>query len=1424
VKIRFWFWGVLVTCGLFGLVLLGLLTPTGQSHVVRPLVTRLLSDPEQGLAVSFADVTLAWWRPELTIHDVKIEFQGAPIEVRSLHWKGWEWAPDENEKLKLGVLALEGVSLDLTNLAPATDAEDSAPLSTELLPSLSLEHLRLNDFQLAFDGYTCVWSELLVEDIHHESGAPLQAQLSWQGLTVSGPEALWTGALPIDVLQTGLHAAGTDWQLTELDMQVLGLIWDGDLLFSTSSESLSATGMFHLSPTQAMRSLQQSKMMAMDSLWREWQGHAALQNTWSGSVQMDWNLNSGSGQASIQDARGPLNMAIDSASWQWPEHLGEASFVVSKKDWMPLVGQTGFEVPFATAEVIASTSPAASRLVVRGMAENPAEISLDIDHPEGWTSDSRNFHLSTDVRNLPISSWISAEAGGLSRARIDAAIDVRFDSLALVAQGGMQAKVDGQIEHAVTFAARAPSIENVGIAAGWKAMANITIESDEFPLNAEGSWEKTGDQGWLALVDFDFRGIRPFPASQLPIFGQASAKIGHIKRTSAGAANGRWEGELAMRNINIMTDDRPIRLDRFDLFGHWNNREIQGEWASDWGHGEWRGDGRVDRWMAWAASEEHRTDEQPVPQAQIDLVLTRWRPLAVLLDLPLDISPGTRWTWSSDGLADAFESTLSSQQIRWAEWQVDNLFLNLDGNRKELFMTAALDSIRGDSRKYASDLNLDVHADSVWTVDLNWLGLTEEPSSIRMQISEPSPGQFEAELYALDFPAYGIPLSLKAPFPRLAYNVQSGMANIPALAFSTAAGELLINPVSIAPDALDLRLAWSEPNLPVLVGAPWFPDDLGASGPFVAQVEACGSMANPEVAARLLVADWASPAGPLEQVEIVYNGGLDAGSFLLDVQDEGQTVLGLHGQHLPGGDLSALLSFKALPADWLNPVLASGTIDLDGPLSGHLDLSGSVEAPKISGNIQADDVHATIGYLGTALIVAGHIDIGEDFIAFDNFELRDPQGHRARAIGTILHTDYADWNFDISLDMSQEPFALMDLSRTDNDLFFGKAIVTGWGNVSGSDQDLRIEADLATASGTTFALPMDRISTPTYAEFIQFKSATSPAERITKPDEELAQIRLKLGLDVREDAEARIIFNEALGDEIVGRTKGHLDLTINDFERFEMSGALEVVEGHYNLALSGLVQKRFDIDPGGTITWIRDPYGAEMNLVARHTVRTSLDNLLAGTTDLPGRMPVDLRLDLKGALLRPDISFEVELPRANPQLQAMVDNALFDEDEKNRQAISLLALGQFISQDPNVPLIADVSLTEQSTALLTAQLGNWLSSLSKGVDVGLNYGSNNLGEQEVAVALSTQFLDDRLHIEGEARGTTPGIAVSQADVQLQDLRVAYDITEDGRVQISGYRETAPGWNGLDGSTTMGIGIRFREQFDEWRELFRRKNP
>lgn len=1407
------------------LVLAGLLTPAGQTHVVRPILTRVLSDLEQGLTVSVGEVSLAWWRPELTVKEVRVIWQGVPIEVQSLHWRGWEWSPDEDDRLRLGVVVVDGVSLNLTDWEPIETDNPDPPISTELLPYLGWAHLRLDNFRLQMDDYAFTWSRLAIEDFSHTSANGLEAELAWQGLQATGPEEMWQGSLPIERLSARLKASGTDWTLPTLSLQALGIAWDGQIQYAAATEFLEADGELEWPPPATIDAFAQRHFLEMDSLWESLGHQIFLQSTITGAVHAEWDLHENSGHAAIHHATGPLNIRLDSASWHWPENEGEVHFVAKQQDWLPILGTTGLEIPFETAHVDAHTGPSNSHVLIRGANQRPAQVSLLLEHPRGWNLDAPDFLAFIEVQNLPLKPWMRSDFDGLSEGEMDANMNLSLNADGLAANGVVAAEVNNEPRHVLSFEANAGGLENGALPNGWTTRATVNVESPLFPLAAEGSWAKASDDGWQAVVDFDFQGFRPFLASDLPIFGTARAQMQRIQRNAAGGAGGRWEGDLALRNINILTAERPIRLDRFDLFGFWNGREIQGEWASDWGHGEWRGDGRMANWLAWLESEEHRTTGRPVPQASVDLVLSRWRPIAALLDLPMDMAPGTRLTWRSDGFSDDFESTVSSAYIRWDQWHANQLFLNLDGNREELFVTAALDSIWDSERKYASDLNVDIHADSVWTLDVNWLGLTEEPSSIRLQISEEEIGVFEADLYALDFPVYGIPISLEAPYPRLAYNANDGEASIPAMAFSTSAGELRLNPLATAPDDLDIRLEWTEPQIPTLAGAPWFPDNLGTTGPFAFQLDACGSMTNPEVSARLVMADWASPAGPLQQVELVYNGGLTEGSFLLDVQDEDQTVLALHGQHRPEGDVSALLSFKALPADWLNPVLASGTIDLQGPLSGHLDLSGSINTPRIAGRIRADEVLANIGYLGTALTIDGNIDIGEDFIAFDNFQLRDPQGHNARAIGTILHTDYADWNFDVSLDMSEEPFALMNLSRTDNDLFFGKAFVTGWGNISGSDADLRIEADLATASGTTFALPMDRISTPTYADFIQFKSPASEAEALDKPKEELASIRLKLGLDVGEDAEARIIFNEALGDEIVGRTKGHLDLTINDFERFEMSGALEVVQGHYNLALSGLVQKRFDVDPGGTITWIRDPYGAEMNLVARHTVRTSLDNLLAGTTDLPGRMPVDLRLDLQGALLRPDISFDVELPRANPQLQAMVDNALFDEDEKNRQAISLLALGQFISQDPNVPLISDVSLTEQSTALLTAQLGNWLSSLAKGVDVGLNYGANNLsGEQEVAVALSTQFLDDRLHIEGEARGTTPGAAVSQADVQLQDLRVAYDITEDGRVQISGYRETAPGWNGLDGSTTMGIGIRFREQFDAWSELFHRKKP
>ncbi|MDE0979970.1 MAG: translocation/assembly module TamB domain-containing protein, partial [Flavobacteriales bacterium] len=358
---------------------------------------------------------------------------------------------------------------------------------------------------------------------------------------------------------------------------------------------------------------------------------------------------------------------------------------------------------------------------------------------------------------------------------------------------------------------------------------------------------------------------------------------------------------------------------------------------------------------------------------------------------------------------------------------------------------------------------------------------------------------------------------------------------------------------------------------------------------------------------------------------------------------------------------------------------------------------------------------------------------------------------------------------------------------------------------------------LKTASGTRFALPLDGASDASYASFIHFNkplTASEDAQRVT-PD--LSRFRVDLNIEVTEDAVARIIFDESVGDEIMGVTTGDLAIKINDFEQINMNGQLEVVKGSYFFTLQNLINKQFDIEPGGTISWFGDPYEAEINLNTLYAVRTNLEGLLPDEDNLPGRIPVNLNLELQGALMRPNIGFSIDLPEASPQLKTLVEGALINEEELNRQALSLLVLNQFLSPDPITSGIGGENMQDKSTAFIASQLGHWISQISPDMDIGFDYATDpTRGEQALAVALSTRLLDDRLHVEG-AIGTDQLREISTQNVQLQDMTLSYDLDENGNFQVTGHTRQNPEWSSPDGATTQGVGLRFQREFNTWGE-------
>jgi hypothetical protein len=168
----------------------------------------------------------------------------------------------------------------------------------------------------------------------------------------------------------------------------------------------------------------------------------------------------------------------------------------------------------------------------------------------------------------------------------------------------------------------------------------------------------------------------------------------------------------------------------------------------------------------------------------------------------------------------------------------------------------------------------------------------------------------------------------------------------------------------------------------------------------------------------------------------------------------------------------------------------------------------------------------------------------------------------------------------------------------------------------------------------------------------------------------------------------------------------------------------------------------------------------------------------------------------------------------------------------NRQIFALLIGNSFISTG-STPA-SGISESSGSTGtmamaattyeMLSNQLSNWLSQISNDFNVGLVYrpgsGSKDINPQELEVALSTQLLNNKvlLNTNLDVRGNSTN--TSNTNQITGDFDAEVKITEKIRFKVfNRYNELN---NEVKGPYTQGIGILFKQEFDKFTDLFKKK--
>lgn len=527
-----------------------------------------------------------------------------------------------------------------------------------------------------------------------------------------------------------------------------------------------------------------------------------------------------------------------------------------------------------------------------------------------------------------------------------------------------------------------------------------------------------------------------------------------------------------------------------------------------------------------------------------------------------------------------------------------------------------------------------------------------------------------------------------------------------------------------------------------------------------------------------------------------------------------------------------VLDLDTTEAKTFQPFLVGLVSQLEGNATARVRVFGPLSDPQLEGKVGVHKGGFLLDYLNTYYrFHAPAIAVNTTRVDLGSFDIFDNQNGRGKVSGFITHDFLSDFHFNINCRNLQRMMVL-NTNEKQNDYYYGTAIMTGSAKFTGTVDQLKIDVKGKTDKGSVLFIPMENYYGTSELEFIRFVNEDEGYEGSTYQD--LSGIEMNFDLDINPNAEIQLIFDSRLGDIIRARGNSEMNMRITSAGDFKMYGIYEIVEGDYLFTAVDLINKKYIIQKGGTITWDGDPLAAMLNLQANYKVQASTENLVAGLVpneDLSvyrQKVPVEAIMKLRGVLTSPEIRFGIKIPDMSSLTAGsggsvntnVLSNVLRrienDQEEMTRQVFSLLVANMFMrpsinqSLDPGVGTDIQSGLLSSSVGeLLSNQITNWLNEVDPRWNLGVNFvpGSNS---SDLIVNLGRKFFNDKIEIQTSFGTQSTANRVNFSYNIKPNLRINV-INSTGTLNTTGTNTGITDRN--RNINTQRVGLYYRIQFD-----------
>ncbi|WP_367390455.1 translocation/assembly module TamB domain-containing protein [Lewinella sp. LCG006] len=552
--------------------------------------------------------------------------------------------------------------------------------------------------------------------------------------------------------------------------------------------------------------------------------------------------------------------------------------------------------------------------------------------------------------------------------------------------------------------------------------------------------------------------------------------------------------------------------------------------------------------------------------------------------------------------------------------------------------------------------------------------------------------------------------------------------------------------------------------------------------------------------------------------------------------------LSVRGTYREGGVLDLQLAMKQLQVASVEPFSLGYLKNAEGYLEGNLAVTGTINEPRIDGQVSFQDAALAISLLGSRYRLDDQtIRFNGKTMLFEQFTLLDENNNNATLDGRVIVNSLEDIQLD--LQARTKDFLAVNSTEKDNDLFYGYLRVDAEVSITGTAAEPRlvVAAAPSSESNLTYAYSTgDQARLETTQGVIKFAETYEWEEIIANEQRDTltksgSGAYLETNLQINEKLRIRVIIDPITQQEFSGRGNGTMTFIQYPTGQQQLTGQIRMAGGAYDMVLEGLQTYTFDLQAGSEVIFTGNPFNPQFDLTITNTVKVSplplVSSVTSGVADqtaLRQRQTFLVALDLKGDLQGMDINADILYPEdiyGNQNLDAVKDALSQLRSDQSRvylTAIMLITFKSFVipkldvGGNPQENIVNGVAgaVGDALSQLVNSQLG--FVDFNLGVE---NY-ETSTGEQNYNLRLSLQksFFNDRLIVSVDGVTNTAadtGTTEGDAQTYIDNVSVAYLLDPDGNLRIKLFNDRDR--NEFVGGNTIRFGGRlvFSKDFNRF---------